>query len=197
MEQFKQFTTTNAETRWPSTVGRERYWFISTEGRVKVTNNYNSEIKWPTISPTGGREGKRYAALASNIGGKYIHKIVANAFLPPKPEDGQYWVVDHIDNNRLNNCLSNLQWLTNVHNVQKGFDLRKEPKLQTNDNYQELYTNLLGEPQRAQRNREIISLYVSGTKGTEITKLLGLSKTLVWKVIGAYRSDNNITTYNK
>ena len=35
------------------------------------------------------------------------------------------WVVDHIDNDKSNNALSNLQWITNRENIQKAMDALK------------------------------------------------------------------------
>jgi hypothetical protein len=47
-----------------------------------------------------------------------IHQLVAMAFLEHKP-DGLKKVVDHIDNNQLNNNLDNLQIITHRQNVTK------------------------------------------------------------------------------
>lgn len=44
-----------------------------------------------------------------------IHRLVAQAFLPnPK----KYKVVNHIDGNKLNNCVNNLQWTTQSKNCE-------------------------------------------------------------------------------
>tara|TARA_R110002096_G_C14282517_1_gene696754 strand:- start:119 stop:592 length:474 start_codon:yes stop_codon:yes gene_type:complete len=47
-----------------------------------------------------------------------IHKLVATAFLEHTP-CGHKMVVDHIDNNRLNNCLNNLQLISQRKNTSK------------------------------------------------------------------------------
>ena len=197
MEEFKQFATTNASSKAPSTRNRERYWWISTEGRVKCTDNYSDKIKWPKISPTGGKEGSRYAAISLNIGGKYIHKIVANAFLGEKPSSDEKWVVDHIDENRMNNNIDNLQWLTNSNNLQKYWDARKAATLPINNNYQELYEDLLNTLPRQDRSDEIITLYKAGLSGTDIIEHLDLSHNVVYFAIGKYRRQNKLTKYNK
>jgi hypothetical protein len=47
----------------------------------------------------------------------YIHQLVANAFLPKKPEG---YIVDHIDEDSTNNHYTNLQWLTIGQNAAKS-----------------------------------------------------------------------------
>ena len=53
-------------------------------------------------------------------GGWYVHQMVMECYGPPKPDDIQNWVIDHIDENKLNNNITNLQWLTNGDNVSKS-----------------------------------------------------------------------------
>lgn len=50
---------------------------------------------------------------------KYVHDLVANAFLN-KPNN-QY-VVNHIDGNKLHNCVSNLEWVSYAQNNQHAYD---------------------------------------------------------------------------
>ena len=47
-----------------------------------------------------------------------IHQVVAIAFLNDIP-DGRDIVVDHIDNNKLNNTVKNLQITAHRHNISK------------------------------------------------------------------------------
>jgi hypothetical protein len=54
-----------------------------------------------------------------------VHQLIAMAFLNHKP-DGHKYVVDHIDNNRLNNNISNIQVITHRENSSK--DRRKTSK---------------------------------------------------------------------
>lgn len=49
----------------------------------------------------------------------YVHQLVAISFLDHKP-NGFKIVVDHIDNNKTNNNLSNIQLLTNRQNSSKN-----------------------------------------------------------------------------
>lgn len=47
-----------------------------------------------------------------------VHVIIAHCFIP-NPENYKY--VNHIDSNKLNNSLSNLEWCTNSYNVYHGW----------------------------------------------------------------------------
>lgn len=47
----------------------------------------------------------------------YVHRLVANAFLPRFDIDGVVWTVDHINKIRWDNRVTNLQWITNYDNI--------------------------------------------------------------------------------
>lgn len=53
----------------------------------------------------------------------YIHRLVAECFVP-NPLGNP--IVDHIDGDKTNNTVSNLQWVTNSENVKKGYLQNKE-----------------------------------------------------------------------
>ena len=55
------------------------------------------------------KNGKRYY--------KYVHRLVAQAFIP-KPENKTE--VNHIDEDKTNNHVSNLEWLTHKQNLNHG-----------------------------------------------------------------------------
>ena len=66
------------------------------------------------------KAGRGYPTLKVRIQGKqvqyYIHRLVAQSFIANPLDLPQ---VDHIDNNKENNCVSNLQWITNRDNARK------------------------------------------------------------------------------
>lgn len=51
--------------------------------------------------------------IANKVYRQYVHRLVAEAFLPP---DETRYEVNHIDGNKSNNHVSNLEWATHSEN---------------------------------------------------------------------------------
>jgi len=87
--------------------------------------------------------GYRYCDLShkGKITKIAIHRLVALAFIP-NPENKR--VVNHIDGNKLNNTLTNLEWCTDAENIQHGYDtgLTVQPSKFSEDKYREFYNKV-------------------------------------------------------
>jgi len=110
---------------WKDIPNYEGYYQVSNFGRVKsLERKVNAKgerlISEKILKPYYGGGGYDAVSLRKNGIKKTskIHKLVAIAFLGHKP-CGHNEVVDHIDNNRLNNRLDNLQLTTQRHNLSK------------------------------------------------------------------------------
>lgn len=91
---------------------------VSNMGRVRSWTNRGKRARIgrqpiPRILRPGSCRGHLRVHLGAN-NGYYVHRLVATAFLGPCP-DGKECM--HADDDRGNNCLSNLSWGTRRQNI--------------------------------------------------------------------------------
>lgn len=96
---------------------------ISNLGRVKSKERYacrNVYVKEKIIKPTKNVRGYLFVHIRkypkTTI---FVHRLVAIAFIP-NPHN--YKEVNHIDGNKQNNCVSNLEWVTHRENMKHSYD---------------------------------------------------------------------------
>lgn len=97
-------------------VGFEGLYKVSENGIIYTFSNRNGKYNYP-LRQNCDKDGYKYVKLFKN--GKYhnarVNRVVAQAFIPnPKNKP----IVNHIDFDRTNNCVSNLEWTTGKENVQ-------------------------------------------------------------------------------
>lgn len=103
------------------------------EGLYQISNTGYVRRNGKILKPNSNRGGYLYVALSKNSvqKTKYIHQLVAEHFIG-KVEGKE---VDHIDSNKSNNHVSNLQYLTRFENASKGSKGRtKDNRLEKNPN---------------------------------------------------------------
>ena len=114
------------EEIWRPVVGYEGLYEVSSYGRVRsldryVKCDYESYRlhKGKVLSPAKDRYGYLYVVLSCN--GKHktitVHRLVAQAFIP-NPDDLP--IINHKDEDKLNNCVENLEWCTAKYNMNYG-----------------------------------------------------------------------------
>lgn len=110
---------------WKDIDGYENKYEISTFGRVKSVKN--NLIMKPMIA----RNGYLIACLwKNNKQSKVcIHRLVAQAFIP---NPNNYPEINHIDENKENNNVENLEWCTHVYNLNYGNVKKKIGKANKN-----------------------------------------------------------------
>ena len=107
---------------WKDIVEYEGIYQVSNLGRVKsIHNTYTHNQNGMRIPSTVGC-GYLAVALYKNSKGKNhkIHRLLAQYFIP-NPHN--YKCVNHIDGNKLNNSLDNLEWCTSAHNNKHAWDI--------------------------------------------------------------------------
>lgn len=112
-------------TQWKDIVGFEGYYQVSTNGNVKSlnrviehSNGYSRLIKGKEIKPFINGSGYLQIKLSKNGESffPYVHKLVATAFID---NTNNYTEVNHIDHNKLNCNIANLEWCTRSENMIK------------------------------------------------------------------------------
>lgn len=102
--------------------GFEGYYEISNLGNVRskertviCSNGDLKPIKSRILSP--GNNGSGYLFVQLWLGNhstrKYVHRLVAENFIP---NPNNLLEINHIDGNRSNNCVNNLEWCNRLYN---------------------------------------------------------------------------------
>lgn len=88
-------------------------YYVSNLGRIKNAKGKIIKLQ---------RSDRGYTIFTFNNQGKttrYIHHLVMAAFGDHKP--APYYQIDHIDGNKNNNCISNLEWVTPSENTRRAY----------------------------------------------------------------------------
>lgn len=111
-----------SEEVWKDIKGYEGWFMISNKGRIKSIK-VNRHTHYPNVikrdrflSPFDNGHGYLVVSLGLNHTRKnhYVHRLVAEAFLEKVPGKD---FVNHIDYDRKNNNVENLEWCTQRENV--------------------------------------------------------------------------------
>ena len=113
---------------WKDVVGFENLYQVSNLGRVKRKKGETiykdgriAHFSETVLKPTIFKKGYLMVYLSKNSikKTKQVHRIAAEAFIP-NPDRKE--TVNHKDCNKLNNNVSNLEWMTNLENIQHSIE---------------------------------------------------------------------------
>lgn len=138
---------------------------ISTNGVVKNIK-FEKELKH-----TIDKDGYFYVGLYSDTGGRKkvkIHRLIALEFIP-NPENKKE--VNHINGNKQDNILSNLEWTTRKENAEHAG--------RTN-----LMNPLKGEKCKTSKlkDHQILDIRKSGISNRQLSKIYGVSDSVIGKI---------------
>ena len=123
----------NAEA-WRPIDGYESAYSVSSRGRVKSlprkiirSDGQTKTIAGRILKPRKGTQGYLRVQLSQQNKpvDRYIHRLVARTFIRPPAEDEE---VNHIDGDKENNCVENLEWATRRTNVDHATDTGLNPQ---------------------------------------------------------------------
>lgn len=101
--------------KWKDIDGYEGYYQVSNFGEVRTVGHKYQRKGFHKIKLHNNRNGYWLADLHKNnlYKSKAIHRLVAKAFLP---NPNNFPEVNHIDGNKANNCVDNLEWVSKSQN---------------------------------------------------------------------------------
>lgn len=125
--------------KWDYLKNTENRYIITTNGEI-YSSYYKNKLKdgiyWHEISHRKTQTGYHRVMLKiqGNLVDKYIHRLILETF---SPIDGMEFLdAAHLDDNKDNNNLSNLKWMTRLennhwnHKIERGAQKRKTPLIQ-------------------------------------------------------------------
>ena len=127
------------EEIWKDIEGYEGLYQVSNLGRVRSLDRmveYSDGTKrlhrGRVLKAAADKDGYDRVILSTPSGHKnrLVHRLVAQAFIP-NPE--HLPEVNHKDENKRNNVVSNLEWCTDKYNVNYGTGLKRRADTQRND----------------------------------------------------------------
>lgn len=123
---------TDTMEEWRDVPGYEGFYQISSLGRLRSLDRESGGKKYSgKIISSKRRSGYIVDILCKDGVRKTCrrHRLVAEAFLPNPEEKPE---VNHIDGNKINNCIDNLEWATHRENTEHAWvtGLTKAPPAQ-------------------------------------------------------------------
>lgn len=178
--------------RWKPAVGYKGFYEVSNLGRVRsverrVLSRYGNYRRVPSrvLSPADSNGYQLVMLNASAIGKRQIeaiHRMVAAAFIGPKPSDSHQ--VNHIDGDKANNVPANLEWVTPLQNIDHNRTLGILPTGDSHPSRKLTSEQVLEIRRRAQR----------GESGASLGREYGVTSVSIYAIINGKTWKNLLPT---
>jgi len=151
---------------WKDVLGYEGIYEVSNLGNVKSLN-YNHTKKERILKKCNGTQNYHIVCLHKEGSSKTrkVHRLVALSLIPNPDNKPQ---VNHIDGDKQNNKIENLEWVNNSENQLHAFKY----KLQKSIKGEKRYCAKLIE-------KEVLEIRISKLKGIELAKKYNISRSSI------------------
>jgi hypothetical protein len=175
---------------WKDVIGYEGLYQVSNYGRVKALPklkpaNKGYYITKEIILKAGIDCGYKKVVLTNNglRSTKKVHRLVASAFLGDKKD----LCVNHIDSNRSNNNVNNLEWVTHLENIRHARANNRYPKLIMSENLKKILKEKNAKKVLCTKNNIIYD------SATEASVALGIKRsTLIHYLLGTRKNTTSL-----
>lgn len=151
---------------WKEIEGTDGRYSVSTRGRMH--NNKRNRAVNPYV------DVKKYLRIGYYVNGrivtKFLHRVVAEAFIP-NPHNRT--TINHIDGDKANNCVENLEWVTQKENMHHAWRLGLK-KIETNS----------GAKLTAEKVAEIRHLRKDGASIKDLSERFNISTPQIYCIVG-------------
>lgn len=108
--------------KWKDVVGYEGLYEVSNKGRIKTTRRKGTQGGFKKF--TTNQDGYYRVKLCKDGKGRrtMVHRVVYEAFVGEIPKGLE---INHIDENKTNNCVENLEAVTHLENVRHGTGIER------------------------------------------------------------------------
>lgn len=165
--------------KWKWVVGYEGYYLVSNAGRVMSVPHK------PKVGPNCGyllkqrRCNSGYPAVVLSVDGKkknaMVHRMVAQAFVEnPKGKEE----VNHIDGDKTNNSVENLEWVTRSENAVHAY--KNLPRKKSNYHHS---VKLTADKARSIRSEPGTAASIAKKYGISDVMVLKIKKRECWKEV--------------
>lgn len=150
--------------KWITVKGYDGLYEVSNFGRVRSVSrvdSYGRHRKEKVLTP---HDNKGYMQVGLYKNGKmswhFVHRLVAEAFIGIRPNG---YEVNHIDEDKANNCANNLEYVTRTENVRHGTGNKRRSTSNIN------HPALSRPVRQTSKDGEIVAIYPSQAEAHRTT----------------------------